>query len=141
MRLAVLFVVCGLSSGLAGCGDAAQGVADDRGLASDRNLKADVLDIDNAEVLAKVVDLQITTWRYKVDKADVRHLGPMAQDFFAAFNLANSEKVIHPLDASGVSLASIQALHSRLVAAEAENQQLLERVDALEQRLAALESR
>lgn len=134
MRLAGLSVFVAVV--VSGCGAPASVVSvADQGLASDRALKADIQAIDNAEVLAKVVDLPLSSWRYKVDKPEVRHLGPMAQDFFAAFNLASSEKVIHPLDAAGVSLASIQALHARLVAAEAENQQLRARLDALEQRL------
>ena len=34
--------------------------------------------------------------------------GPMAQDFYAAFGLGNSDKSIGLLDASGVALAAIQ---------------------------------
>lgn len=109
-------------------------------MTGDRAMKVDVQDIDAAAVLAKVVDLQITSWRYKIDSPKIRHVGPMAQDFFAAFGLANSEQVIHPLDLGGVSLTAIQALHSRVVAAETENQQLKARLDSLEQRLAALET-
>lgn len=103
---------------------------------SDRALKTDFRDIDAAEVLAKVVDLKIGSWRFKMDRPEVRHVGPMAQDFYGAFGLGNSDKLLMPLDAGGVSLAAIQALHVRLVAAEAENQQLRGRLDALEQRLA-----
>lgn len=106
---------------------------------SDRAQKTDFQDVDAAATLQKVVDLPVSTWRYKVDRGDIRHHGPVAQDFYAAFGLWNSDRAIYPLDAAGVALSAIQALHARVVAAEAENQRLLARLDALEQRLAALE--
>ncbi|MCY0989751.1 tail fiber domain-containing protein [Nannocystis sp. ILAH1] len=105
---------------------------------SDRNAKTDLRPVDASEVLSRVVALDITTWRYKHDGAEVRHLGPMAQDFKAAFGLWNTDRMIFPLDAAGVSLAAIQGLHRRLVAAEAENDDLRARLDRLERRLAAL---
>ncbi len=108
---------------------------------SDRNAKADFRPIDVQDVLARVAALDITTWRYKKDTADVRHLGPMAQDFKAAFGLGDTDRMIFPLDATGVSLAAIQALHQRLGAAEAENDDLRERLGRLERRLAELEAR
>ena len=102
---------------------------------SDRNLKTDFAEIDAAEVLRKVVELPITSWRYRKDEAVVRHIGPMAQDFHAAFGLWNSDTMIFPLDGSGVSMAAIQGLHARLVAAEAENDALRARLDRLDRRL------
>src|SRR5688572_15075723 len=105
---------------------------------SDRDAKTDLRPVDAGEVLSRVVALDITTWRYKHDGAEVRHLGPMAQDFKAAFGLWNTDRMIFPLDAAGVSLAAIQGLHRRLVAAEAENDELRARLDRLERRLAAL---
>ena len=103
---------------------------------SDRNLKTEFAAIDPADVLRRVVALPLSTWRYRKDEPQVRHLGPMAQDFHAAFGLWNSDTMIFPLDASGVSMAAIQGLHARLVAAEAENEDLRARLERLEQRLA-----
>jgi len=103
---------------------------------SDRNLKTEFAAIDPAEVLRRVVALPLSTWRYRKDEPQVRHLGPMAQDFHAAFGLWDSDTMIFPLDASGVSMAAIQGLHARLLAAEAENEDLRARLDRLEQRLA-----
>jgi len=102
---------------------------------SDRNAKTDLAEIDPAEVLRKVVALPLSSWRYREDLPAVRHLGPMAQDFHAAFGLWNSDTMIFPLDASGVSMAAIQGLHARLVAAEAENEALRARLERLERRL------
>ncbi|PCC69097.1 Chaperone of endosialidase [Nannocystis exedens] len=105
---------------------------------SDRNAKTDLRAVDSGDILSRVVALDITTWRYKQDAPDVRHLGPMAQDFKAAFGLWNTDRMIFPLDAAGVSLAAIQGLYHRLVTAEAENDELRARLDRLERRLAAL---
>jgi hypothetical protein len=103
---------------------------------SDRVAKTDLRPIDPGDILARVVALDITTWRYKKDAVDVRHLGPMAQDFRAVFGLWDTDRMIFPLDAAGVSLAAIQGLHHRLAAAEAENDDLRRRLDHLERRLA-----
>ena len=102
---------------------------------SDRRLKADFTEIDAADVLRKVVSLPITSWRYRKDGPEVRHIGPMAQDFHAAFGLWNTDTMIFPLDATGVSMAAIQALHSRLLAAESENEDLRARLERLESRI------
>ena len=61
----------------------------------------------------------------------------MAQDFHAAFGLWDRDTMIFPLDATGVSMAAIQGLHTRLVAAEAENEDLKARLNRLEARLEA----
>ncbi len=104
---------------------------------SDRNLKTDFAEIDPAQVLSRVIELPISTWRYRKDGAEVRHLGPMAQDFHAAFGLWDTDRMIFPLDASGVSFAAIQALNTRLVAAEADNEALRARLERLERALEA----
>jgi len=104
---------------------------------SDRRLKTDLADLDPADVLRKVAGLPISSWRYLKDGPEVRHIGPMAQDFHAAFGLWNSDTMIFPLDASGVSMVAIQALHTRMVAAEAENEDLRARLDRLETQMDA----
>ena len=41
-------------------------------------------------------------------------MGPMAQDFSAAFGLGEDDKHISTVDADGVALAAIQGLHQQL---------------------------
>jgi len=103
---------------------------------SDRNLKTAIRPVDAPEVLRRVMSLDISTWQYRKDTPDVRHLGPMAQDFRQAFGLWDTDRMIFPLDASGVSLAAIQALHQRIVDAERENEDLRARLDRLDAELA-----
>src|SRR6202034_3503632 len=88
--------------------------------ASDRNLKTDVARIDDAAVLAKVATLPIERWSYKSERG-VHHVGPMAQDFYAAFGVGEDDKHITSIDEDGVALAAIKALH-------AENAQLRARL-------------
>jgi hypothetical protein len=78
--------------------------------ASDRNLKTDVARIDDAAVLDKVAALPISRWSYKSERG-VRHVGPMAQDFYAAFGVGEDDKHITSIDEDGVALAAIKALH------------------------------
>jgi len=79
--------------------------------ASDRNLKTDVAQLDDAAVLAKVAALPIERWSYKSERG-VRHVGPMAQDFYAAFRVGEDDKHITSIDEDGVALAAIKALHA-----------------------------
>ena len=77
---------------------------------SDRNAKEDVQDVDPLEVLSKVEALEVGSWRYREETSRARHMGPMAQDFYAAFGLGDSERHITTVDADGVALAAIQGL-------------------------------
>jgi hypothetical protein len=81
---------------------------------SDRNSKTDFQTIDSQDVLARVVAMPVTQWRYKSEGAGVTHIGPMAQDFFAAFKLGSDDKAIGTVDESGVALAAIQGLNQKL---------------------------
>ena len=115
-------------------------------VASDRNLKANFKRVDVSKVLEQVVRLPITRWNYKEDAANIAHLGPMAQDFHAAFGLNGSDnKRISTVDAQGVALAAVQGLNQKLeqkvTQLEAENADLRADLTALEARLSKLEQR
>jgi hypothetical protein len=83
---------------------------------SDRNLKAGIVPVEPEQVLERVMKLQIARWHYKFDAAEVPHIGPMAQDFKAVFDVGADDKHIFQIDADGVSLAAIQALSTRIEA-------------------------
>lgn len=76
--------------------------------------KADFAPVGVEQVLAKVARVPITTWRYKEGEGGVRHLGPMAEDFWAAFSIGYGDHTIADLDARGVALAAIQGLHQTM---------------------------
>lgn len=113
---------------------------------SDREAKQDIVPVDTDAVLAEVLGLDVSWWSYK-DSPAVKHVGPMAQDFHAAFGVGASNKGISTLDSSGVALASIQALAKRnaaqaaeLEALRAEVAELKQANDAMGERLVSLES-
>ena len=100
---------------------------------SDRNAKTDIQPVNTQDILDKVARLPMTSWRYKAQAPQVRHLGPMAQDFFAAFGLGEDERHIAVVDADGIALAAIQAMYARVRALEAENAALRREVDETRQ--------
>jgi trimeric autotransporter adhesin len=105
--------------------------------ASDRNRKTDFIEVDPQSVLAKLASLPVREWRYTNEISSVRHLGPTAQDFQAAFHLGTDDKSIGTVDESGVALAAIQGLNQKLEEQRAENAALKERLAELERLVAS----
>jgi len=104
---------------------------------SDRNAKERFVDVSPKAILEKVAELPITEWSFK--GKNERHLGPMAQDFHAAFGLGTDDRHIGTLDESGIALAAIQGL-SEVVQEKDDRISALEKQNvSLENRLAALE--
>jgi hypothetical protein len=104
---------------------------------SDRNAKSGFAPIAPAAILEKVTQLPITEWNYKVDMA-TRHIGPMAQDFYAVFNVGTDERHIAPIDENGVALAAIQGLNQKLNEKDVEIQDLKQSVADLKKMVQAL---
>ncbi len=98
---------------------------------SDRNLKEQFQPVNPTDVLDRVVNLPITSWNFKQDAA-TRHIGPMAQDFYAAFNVGTDDRHIATVDEDGVALAAIQGLNEKLNAKDTEIKALEKRLDELE---------
>jgi hypothetical protein len=102
---------------------------------SDRNAKTRIEPLDPQSVLEKVMSLPINEWSYL--GFEQRHIGPMAQDFHAAFPLNESETTLNDADLHGVALAAIQGLNQKLKQEleekESELRQLKQRLEALEQ--------
>ena len=103
--------------------------------------------VNGEDVLTRLRALPITSWTYRVDEDGVRHLGPTAQDFRAAFGLGSDERVIGTVDADGVALAAAQALEARtttqaeeIAALRAENEAQDAQIAELQARLARIEA-
>jgi hypothetical protein len=73
--------------------------------------------VSGSQVLDKLVALPISTWSYEWEP-NVTHMGPMAQDFAAAFGLGDDDTKIDLIDANGVAMVAIQALYRRVVELE-----------------------
>ncbi|MFB0537340.1 MAG: tail fiber domain-containing protein [Anaerolineae bacterium] len=106
---------------------------------SDANAKENLAAVDGEDVLARLAEVPITTWSFKADDPSVRHMGPTAQDFYAAFGLGQDERHIAPLDTNGVALAGVQELYQMVQEKDAQIAQLQQQNAELEERLEALE--
>lgn len=112
--------------------------------ASSRLTKQNFSAVSGEEVLAKLRALPITTWNYIDEGRQVRHLGPMAEDFFAAYRLGTGDTAIGVQDLAGVSLAAVKALDERtaeLQSKSREVERLRAELDDLRSANAALEQR
>ena len=105
------------------------------------HIKEDFEAVDVQDVLDRLVNLPMLTWRYRTEEPGVRHLGPTSQDFMAAFGLGDNPEGIGAVDADGVTMAAIQALHANVEALRTENEALRQQTETLLERLAALEAR
>ncbi len=114
-----------VASGVDGSGNPTSGVQLRQGSGtwaslSDRDSKENLDEVDYADILHKVVNLPISSWNYRAQGDGVRHIGPMAQDFFEAFDVGTDDRHITTVDADGVALAAIKGLHERLEVLESE---------------------
>ncbi len=107
---------------------------------SDRNQKQHFEAVDGEDVLAKLAVMPIDRWSYRSEPG-VRHVGPTAQDFRAAFGLGVDDTSIGHIDLSGISLRAIQALDARTRPLVDELAQLRAEIDELRRALAAARER
>ena len=57
-----------------------------------------------------MASLPLHQWSYKSQDENIRHIGPTAQDFHAAFGLGDNNATISTLDPDGVLFAAVQEL-------------------------------
>ncbi len=118
---------------------------------SDRNAKENFSSVDTERLLETLAAMPIQTWNLKAQPLEMRHVGPVAQDFngeFAyLFGEVESPVHINNMDAVGISLAAAQGLYersqeqaTRIAEMETENTALQQQLGDLEARVAALEA-
>jgi len=110
---------------------------------SDVRMKENFLPVDGESFLHKIAAMPQYSWNYiGQDVKTLRHYGPMAQDFYAAFgNDALGEigcdTMINQQDFLGVNLIAIQALEKRTIQMKKETGEtitmLLQRIELLEE--------
>jgi len=81
--------------------------------ASDAALKQGFFDINENDLLEKLVTLPIRAWEY-IAEPGVKHIGPTSQDFMSAFGLGSDESGIGSGDAIGVLLACVKKLKTEI---------------------------
>lgn len=88
-------------------------------VASDVHLKQGFASVDVQRILEQVAALPLSEWSYRTETG-VRHVGPMAQDFMAAFGLGDDPTRISVVDANGINLAATQGLYQLAQAQQAQ---------------------
>ncbi len=92
---------------------------------SDKRKKDNFKEVNIQEILSQISQLEITKWNYITQSRRIHHIGPMAQDFSAAFKIGESKCGITTTDIDGVCLAGIKAL-------EQTTRELAEKLNELE---------
>ena len=105
---------------------------------SDVRMKTNFRDLDGEDVLRKLARIPVREWNYISQDASIRHVGPTAQDFHAAFGLGDNDRTISTLDPDGIGLKAIQALDARTQRTNADLARLIEENTALRAELTAL---
>lgn len=84
-------------------------------------------------LLAKLESLPVPSWNYRGSSTEERHIGPVAEDFHAAFGVGADPRFLAPADVAGVALASVKALQDQVKERDV-------RIGELEERLARIEA-
>jgi hypothetical protein len=95
--------------------------------------------VDGTETLERLSQVPIFTWNAREQDPLVRHIGPMAQDFYATFEVGQDGRHIATIDLDGVALAAIQGLYQLLQEKDAQIVAQQDQIDDLEARVTALE--
>ena len=98
---------------------------------SDRDAKEDVVPVEGKDILEMLSAMPISTWKYKTQEEGIRHIGPMAQDFYAAFKLGEDERHISSVDANGIALSAIKGLYEIIQEQDKEAEALKEEMNTL----------
>ena len=99
---------------------------------SDKNSKENFKELNGKEVLDKISSMYLSSWNYKTQDDKIRHAGPMAQDFYAAFGLGEDERRLSNVDVDGIALTAIKELKLQK---DAEINELKEQIKILTQRI------
>jgi hypothetical protein len=108
---------------------------------SSRELKENFTPVDTALLLERLAQYPITSWNYKAQGNNIRHIGLMADEFNALIEGLGGEGMdtINSLDADGIALAAIQGLYAENQELKAEVASQTEQITDLEARLDRLE--
>lgn len=107
---------------------------------SSRSFKENFRILDGEELLGKIRGMLIAEWNYKNGDASIKYMGPVAEEFHAAFGLnSNDPGGINTISIDGVNMAGVQALELRTARQREQIEAQQATIQALEARLARLE--
>ena len=109
---------------------------------SDRNKKENFVEVDPQDILSKIDKLPMYKWNFKTDGPSIKHIAPVAQDFYSIFGLnGNDDKMISNIDPSGIALVGVKALSKKLKGQQNIIEAQQAEIDALKARLDKLEGK
>ena len=83
---------------------------------SSRKKKENFEELDKQDILNRISQLEMYKWNYKAEDPNIKHIGPIAEDFWDKFRLNDNDCMVSHIDPAGVALAGIQALNENLMA-------------------------
>lgn len=105
----------------------------------DRNQKENFETLDPEAILNRLRKIPVTRWNYKKSDPSIKYIGPVAQDFYDAFQLGGTDSLgINSICIDGVNMAGVIALIGRtdeLKSAVEELREQSEKVALLEKEL------
>jgi autotransporter adhesin len=107
---------------------------------STRTAKHLFQDVNGEDLLVRLRRVPVSTWSYLSEEGGVRHMGPFAEDFRAAFGLGVNDVSIGLQDIDGVNMAAVQALVARTDALQRDNAAQAARIKELEAEMAVIRS-
>lgn len=107
---------------------------------SSRDFKENFKSLEPNELIAKINTIEVASWNYK--GSEERHIGPVSEDFVAAFDVGTiresdgrrDNQYLAASDVAGVALAGVKELLR-------ENRELKDIISDLENRITELENR
>ncbi len=109
---------------------------------SDRNKKENFVELDLQDILHKIDQLPAYQWNFKGESPSIKHIAPIAQDFYKLFGLnGDNDKMISGIDPAGVALVGIKALSAKVLALENENKAFKARMATLDQGYSEFQAR
>lgn len=91
---------------------------------SDRNKKENLVLLDPMDYLEKLSDIEVYQWNYIAQDSSIRHIGPMAQDFYSVFGIGVDSTRISTVDFDGINMLLIKALYLKSTELEQQHQLL-----------------
>lgn len=114
-------------------------------ITSDKRKKENLCSVNGEEILQKIAKMPLASWNLKgQDSKNLRHYGPMAQDFYNAFGrdkygYIGNDTTINSQDFDAINMIAIQALQKRtesIKELKEDNRALKDQVAMLENELA-----
>ncbi|MGV6860140.1 MAG: tail fiber domain-containing protein [Putridiphycobacter sp.] len=81
---------------------------------SDSTKKENITPINYNDYLSQLDSIDVYRWNYKSQANSIQHIGPMAQDFYAAFNIGSDSTYINSGDFDGVNLVLLKGLNEKI---------------------------